>query len=102
MMADYIKVNASRMRNDIEEMHKLLGSISGQIDLLEESMIQLETMWQGDAWNAYQIQMRKDIEYLRELFRSGISFEESFREAKDLYQNADLKMNDEVMVLEQI
>jgi Proteins of 100 residues with WXG. len=95
-MADYIKVDAHKMRRDIEALRQLLEEIPQQIDELEGSMAKLSTLWEGQAWDAFQRQVVADIEYLREVYRMGKEYVESFSEAKRIYQDVEIKVDDEV------
>lgn len=98
-MADYIKVDARKMGRDIDELHELLKEIPRQIDELEDSMAKLSTVWEGQAWDAFQRQVANDIEYLREVYRMGKEYVGSFSDAKRIYQDVEIKVDDEVKSL---
>lgn len=98
-MADYIKADARKMAKDIDRLQSSISGIPGQISLLEESLTLLSRMWDGDAWLAFQTQMKGDIEQLRDLYEFCRKYLEAFSEAKYFYQDAEIKVDDEVKSL---
>lgn len=67
MGVNEIATNIETMRKDISELEDLLSMARGTIDKVYAEMTQLDAMWDGDANETFNVQVRKDIEFGREV-----------------------------------
>lgn len=91
-MADHIKVSASHMKKDIEDLIILKEEIPDAIDRLNEAMSQLASCWDGPAWGQFQRQVASDIQNMHELYEYLSSYMETLDDSREKYIQAELKV----------
>lgn len=67
MAEKLIEVNTNILRGDVAEIDGELRSISSSAGKLESVLSQLESMWDGNAKQAFSTAVRSDLGRLREL-----------------------------------
>ena len=107
-MSKYLKVSASKMASDVEEMKKLIDELPMRIDEIETSMKKLSSCWEGEAWEAFQNQVNSDISNMNEMYNFlnkylhvfGNAKGEYLRKEKDIYGRIDsVIVNDKTFCL---
>lgn len=75
-MIDEIKVNTTRLRTDAEKVNKYISNIEASKKALQECLVKLDKMWDGEASEAFKKAMAKDIleleamiENLKEIYK---------------------------------
>ena len=96
-MANYVKVSAPRMEQDIESLTGKLEKIPVFAEELRTSMIKLSNCWEGPAWEAFQTQVASDIEYLRTVHIWLSKYINALSEAENEYKKNEKTSVDQVM-----
>ncbi len=96
LMADYLKVSGSGMSKSIQSLNDNIDKIPAAIDYLQDVMEVLSASWEGDAWSAFYLQMGKDIEYLRDVYRYESEFVNTFSDSRLTYKRMEQKVRENV------
>ena len=84
-MANIQRVSCRSMKNDAEALSRALKNIPQTIDQLQVSMRNLSRCWDGPAWEAFQTQMNKDIQDMRDLYGLLVELQKALGKSRDTY-----------------
>lgn len=88
-MAKEIEIDTNILANDIETMQSLLDSINADMDRMYDAVHVLNTMWEGKANAAFNVQFHKDQADMRELCKLIQKIIGYLRFAKDNYNKCE-------------
>ncbi len=84
-MADVQRVSCDSMKRDSESLSEALRDIPQTIDRLQASMRKLSQCWEGPAWEAFQMQVNRDIQNMYEVYRSLVELQKAIGKGRDTY-----------------
>lgn len=89
MAATVIEVDTSVLRSDVNVIHEELSGIGKDADKLANILSQLESMWDGDAKQAFSTAVRDDVNRLRELVKAMNTLTDRTSEARAEYDKCE-------------
>lgn len=95
-MFDGYRVSVPQMEADENEIRTLIQEIPKQIRELESTMHRLQACWEGNARNAFQVEVRADIAFMNEVYQFLVQYLEKMSESGEEYFNAEYQAYKEV------
>lgn len=89
MAATVIEVDTGVLRSDVSVIHEELSGIGKDADKLESILGQLESMWEGEAKQAFSTAVRDDLGRLRELVKAMNTLTDKTSEARSEYDKCE-------------
>ena len=65
-MADYIEIDTAALERDRQTIQSELDRVRTGINQLKDKMVNLGSMWEGPAHNAFMAQFNADYEFIQE------------------------------------
>lgn len=93
-MGDLIKVNTSRLKDDVAEIKGYLKSIETGIADLKGHNAALDAMWDGPSSEAFKTAFAEDIAALEQIVKSITSLNEYEDNAREKYDKCEQKVAD--------
>lgn len=93
-MADLIKVNTSRLRNDASDIKAHIAGIKKEISDLRDHNRVLDAMWDGPSSEAFKTAFASDIDALEQILVSLTSLNEYEDNARVKYDECERKVGD--------
>jgi uncharacterized protein YukE len=84
-MGNVLKVSCKEMKNDAEALSAALTKIPETIEQLQISMRKLYQCWEGPAWEAFQVQVNKDIQNMYEVYEILVALQKALGKGRDIY-----------------
>ena len=88
-MTDYIEINIPSLRSDVDEMRAELIRIRDDMKKMFEAMQALDTMWDGPANRAFQLQFSGDYELMEDMCQTIDSLIAYGENAEKEYTNCE-------------
>ena len=88
-MADYIEIDTAALDRDRRAIQSELSRVRSEIDQLKEKMVNLGTMWDGPAHDAFMAQFYADYEFIQEFENEIEKYIETMEYALKEYQKCD-------------
>ena len=88
-MANFIKMNANKLKKDGEDVKDLNETIPILVDELQGAMSDLANCWEGPAWAGYQENMAHYIDLLREMYEYMGRFAGNIMQASQDYMRTE-------------
>ena len=98
-MANTQRVSCKSMKSDAEALSAAIKNIPQTIDQLQVSMKNLSHCWEGPAWEAYQIQINKDVEKIREVYVLLVELQKSLGQGRDIYLKTEYDVYTDIKTL---
>lgn len=92
-MADKQRISCDSMKKDAQNLEVALKNIPQMMEAMRVSMRKLANCWEGPAWEAFQIQVNKDIKQMDELYEVVIKLQENLGQGRDIYLDTETKVN---------
>ena len=89
MAGRIIEVNTSTLRWDVSAIEEEISGINRGADRLAQALRELESMWDGNAKQAFSAAVNDDIRRLRELAKALAQFTEKTSEARREYDTCE-------------
>lgn len=89
MTINRIKINTGLLKNDAQSIAESIGHVQGLITDLEECFNVLDSMWDGDANEAFKKEYNADIEALRIVVKNIEVFNRFENSAREKYDNCE-------------
>lgn len=89
MAVKIIEVNTNSLKNDVDIIAVELGKIRENADRLLSILSQLETMWEGDAKQAFSVAVRDDVKRLLELNKTMQDLTDRTSDARGEYDKCE-------------
>lgn len=89
MASQIIEVNTNTLKADVSEIAAELTGIRGDADKLEGVLGQLESMWDGNAKQAFSAAVRDDLTRLRELVKAMQDLTGKTGQAREEYDRCE-------------
>lgn len=83
------RVSTNDMHNDLEMMQEQSKEIPLQIRELEASMQKLHGCWKGNARNAFQGEVMRDVTYMNQVYRFLTEYLEAMSQSEEDYFKAE-------------
>lgn len=99
MGSGYIKVNATTLNNQGEEICQLANKAQTAIDTMYEQVRVLDTMWEGPANETFVKQFVADYESFKSICNYVKDFAESVKDASNKYDRCENQVEDEIRSL---
>ena len=93
-MADLIKVNTSRLKNDVADIRGHIKSIEKEIADLKVHNTALDAMWDGPSSEAFKAAFAEDIASLEQILKSVASLNDYEANARVKYDECERKVAD--------
>jgi len=91
-----LKVDATRLANDGEGIEDRINTVSVLVNDLEEQLVLLSTCWEGLAWAAYQENIAKLIDRIKQVHNYVIQYAGCFLLASQDYIHAEQDIMGEI------
>lgn len=91
-----IEVNVPTMQNTVEEIGEMTQTLTDQMDVLQESVVSLSSMWKGSAHNQLVNQFYEDYETVTDLVTFLTEHIEKMKEATDDYNTCETDIYNEI------
>ena len=88
-MASIIEVNTSTLKSDVATIEEELQKISTAAERLLQTLHELESMWDGNAKQAFSAAVNSDIAQLKELVKAMHGFTGKTGEAREEYDKCE-------------
>lgn len=94
MAIDKIKVNTSKLKNTTNNIEDALKDIKNKMKAMEADVKALNSMWTGDAYDAFNQAFHDDITDLGQICENIQSVIDYETKAKTEYDNCEQKVSD--------
>lgn len=98
-MANTQRISCKTMKSDAEALSMALKSIPQEIEQLQVSMRNLAGCWEGPAWEAYQVQINKDIRNMYEVYQSLVELQKALGKGRDTYLRTEFDVYTDIKLL---
>lgn len=88
-MASMIEVNTTTLKSDVATIEAELEKISSAAERLLQTLHELESMWDGNAKQAFATAVNSDIVQLKELVKAMKNFSRKTGEAREEYDKCE-------------
>ncbi len=88
-MADYIEIDTTALNRDRQTIQSELERVRTKINQLREKMVNLGTMWEGPAHNAFMSQFHTDYEFVQEFAGEIKAYLETMEYAEREYERCE-------------
>jgi len=88
-MASIIEVNTATLRSDVSTIEGEIHGITTDADRLLQILHDLESMWEGNAKQAFSAAVTSDIAQLKELVKVMKDFTGKTSEAREEYDKCE-------------
>ena len=85
MAISYIKTDTDQMAGDIGQINESIANVKKSMNELALELEQLNEMWKGEANRAFQAQVVKDFDYMKQLVMKLEKFADNMEGAKRDY-----------------
>ena len=85
MAISYIKTDTDQMNSDVRKLEEDIAQVERSIRELSAELDQLNSMWKGNANQAFRMQVQKDISYLKQIVDGLSNYKENMNDAKNDY-----------------
>lgn len=92
-MADYIEIDTMALGRDRQTIQSELDRVRTEISRLKEAMVNLGTMWEGPAHDAFMAQFNTDYEFVQEFGNEIGTYIETMEYAQREYQKCESEVN---------
>lgn len=93
MAIKQIAIDTGILQNDINAYEEALNTVKSKMDNMFTNMKELDTMWEGEANNAFMVQFNKDYSSMKELCNLLTKLLEDLKLAKKEYDQCDSSVN---------
>ena len=93
MAIKQIAIDTGILQNDITAYEEALNTVKSKMDNMFTNMKELDTMWEGEANNAFMVQFNKDYSSMKELCNLLTKLLEDLKLAKKEYDQCDSSVN---------
>lgn len=93
-MADLIKVNTSRLRNDVADIRTHIKGMRNEMRDLRSHNRALDAMWDGPSSEAFKMAFESDIDTLEQILISLTSLNEYEDNAREKYDECERRVGD--------
>lgn len=95
-MADYIEIDTAALARDRQTVQSELDRLRTGIDQLKEKMVNLGTMWEGPAHNAFMAQFNADYEFIQDFNNELEKYAETMEYARQEYEKCESRVQQAV------
>lgn len=88
-MANKIKINTIRLNSDANEIASRITSLTQEMNALKQSVNQMNSMWTGEAKNAFVAAFNNDMKALETMIKDIESIHTYETNAKTKYENCE-------------
>ena len=93
MAIKQIAIDTGILQNDITAYEEALNTVKSKMDNMFTNMKELDTMWEGEANNAFMVQFNKDYSSMKDLCNLLTKLLEDLKLAKKEYDQCDSSVN---------
>ena len=84
-----IRVTAAQVRSTANQLREYNANFNGQVNKLQESEASLNSMWQGQANDAFHAAFSSDKEYMTQFYNLINNYCEALDQIATEYENAE-------------
>ena len=77
------------MERDARELSMIMRQLPQAREQMMIAMRNLSRSWEGPAWETFQAQVYKDMNYLEEVIAQAAQLEESLAKGREIYLRAE-------------
>lgn len=96
MAITYIEIDTGQLNRDIEELEENITNANQSLTAMVQEMDELNSMWQGQANDAFRAQFANDNTMMQELLKEMQKLEECMRYASGEYVKCESEVKNMV------
>lgn len=100
MSVNLIEIETQALQNDITKMTETVGTVQSKTDAMFETMAALDTMWDGQANEAFKAQFALDHLAMQELCSEVVNLISCMEFAKKTYEQCEEEVYQKIMALQ--
>lgn len=100
MSVNLIEIETESLQSDITKMTEAVGNAQKQTDAMFETMAELDTMWDGQANEAFKAQFALDHTAMQELCNEVVNLISCMEFAKQTYEQCEDEVYQKIMALQ--
>lgn len=98
-MAKEFEVNLSQLRTDIDNARQNLNYIQTNLKSMFAELKELDATWDGEANEAFNVQINTDHEFMQEVCKSLNSLIDSMDNARNEYKKSESNVSSAIRAL---
>lgn len=95
-MSDYIEVDIATLEQDVRELEETLALVRNDMQVMFQTVSELDAMWDGPANEAFNRQFAADRNMFEELCDSVDDIIDSMENAKNAYRRCEAAVKEEI------